>query len=55
MLEGEKDAHLGYEKNSVAGNTAAIPEMVVIQRKSKPNMENLLFPFRVTVTANLSR
>ena len=56
MLEGEMDAHLGYEKNSVAGNiTPATPAMAVIRRKSKPNMESLSFPFPVTVTASLSR
>ena len=31
------------------------PGMAVIRRKSKPNVENLSFPFRVTVTASLNR
>ena len=35
--------------------TLATPGMAVIRRKSKPNMENLSFPFRVTVTASLNR
>ena len=26
MLEGEMDAHLGYEKNSVTGNNTQLPE-----------------------------
>ena len=43
MLEGKMDAHLGYEKNSVARN---------MRRKFKPNMKKLPFPFPVTVTAN---
>lgn len=50
MLEGKMDAHLGYEKNSVARNTLVIPVMVVMRRKFKPNMKKL--PFPVTVTAN---
>ena len=43
MLEGEMDAYLGYEKNSIAGNNT---------RKSKPNMGRLLFPFPMIVTAS---
>jgi hypothetical protein len=49
MLEGKMDAHLGYEKNSVARN---IQVMEVMRRKFKPNMKKLPFPFPVTVTAN---
>jgi hypothetical protein len=52
MLEGKMDAHLGYEKNSVARNTLVIPVMAVMRRKFKPNMKKLPFPFPVTVTAN---
>ena len=52
MLEGKMDAHLGYEKNSVARNILVIPVMAVIRRKSRPNMESLSFLFHVTVTAN---
>ena len=37
MLEGEMDAYLGYEKNSIAGNN---------------NMGRLLFPFPMIVTAS---
>ena len=55
MLEGEMDAHLSYEKNSVAGITLATPVMAGLRRKSKPNMESPSFPFHVTVTASLSR
>ena len=64
MLEGEMDAHLGYEKNSVAGNNSgnsrngSYPKkilMAVIRRKSGLNMENLSSPFRVTAMGNLSR
>ena len=55
MLEGEMDAHLGYEKNSVTGNIPATPGMAVIRRKSRPNMERLSFLFHVTVTVSLSR
>ena len=52
MLEGKMDAHLGYEKNSVARNIQVIPVMEVMRRKIKPNMKKLPFPFPVTVTAN---
>ena len=52
MLEGKMDAHLGYEKNSVARNTLVIPVMAVMRRKFKPNLKKLPFPFPVTVTAN---
>ena len=52
MLEGEMDAYLGYEKNSVARNIQVIPVMEVMRRKFKPNMKKLPFPFPVTVTAN---
>lgn len=52
MLEGKMDAHLGYEKNSVARNIQVIPVMEVMRRKFKPNMKKLPFPFPVTVTAN---
>ena len=55
MLEGEMDAHLGYEKNSVAGITVVIHATAAIRRKSRLNMESLSFLFHVTVTANLSR
>lgn len=55
MLEGAMDAHLGYEKNLRQETTLATPGMAVIRRKSKPNVENLSFPFRVTVTASLNR
>ena len=52
MLEGKMDAHLGYEKNSVARNIQVILVMEVMRRKFKPNMKKLPFPFPVTVTAN---
>lgn len=55
MLEGEMDAHLGYEKNSVEEITPAIPETAVIRRKPKLNMGSLSSPFRVTVTVSLNR
>ena len=55
MLEGEMDAHLGYEKNSVTGNNTGNSRMAAIRRKSRPNMESLSFLFHVTVTASLSR
>ncbi len=55
MLEGKMDAHLGYEKNSVARNIQVILVMEVMRRKFKPNMKKLPFPFPVTVTARLSR
>ena len=54
MLEGEMDAHLGYEKNS-EGTIPATPGMAVIRRKSRPNMESLSFLFHVTVTVSLSQ
>ena len=52
MLEGKMDAHLGYEKNSVARNIQVILVMEVMRRKFKPNMKKLSFPFPVTVTVN---
>ena len=52
MLEGKMDAHLGYEKNSVARNIQVILVMEVMRRKFKPNMKKLPFPFPVTVTVN---
>ena len=55
MLEGEMDAHLGYEKNSVAGNNTGIHVTVAIRRKSKPNMGKLSYLFHVTVAVSLNR
>ena len=55
MLEGEMDAHLGYEKNSVAGNNTGNSGMAVIRRKFRPDMESLSSPFRVTATGSLNR
>lgn len=55
MLEGERDAHLGYEKNSVLGNNRGNSVTVVIPRRFKPNMEKRSFPFPVTVKASLSQ
>ena len=52
MLEGEMDAYLGYEKNSIAGIIPVIHVMAAIRRKSKPNMGRLLFPFPMIVTAS---
>ena len=50
MLEGEMDAHLGYEKNSVTSRIVEIHAMAVI----KPNMKKLSFLFPVTAAiANL--
>ena len=55
MLEGDMDAHWSYEKNSVTGTIPATPGIVVIRKKSRPNMESLSFLFYVTVTTSLSR
>lgn len=55
MLEGEMDAHLGYEKNSVTGNNTGNSRNGSYPKKSRPNMESLSFLFHVTVTASLSR
>ena len=55
MLEGEMDAHLGYEKNSVAGNNTGNSRNAVIRRKFRPDMESLSSPFRVTATGSLNR
>jgi putative transposase len=46
MLEGKMDAHLGYEKNSVARNTLVIPVMAVMRRKFKPKrpIESIAVP-----------
>ena len=52
MLEGEMDAHLGYEKNSVSVIIAVIPVTAVIPRKSKPNTVKRSYLFPVTVTVN---
>ena len=55
MLEGEMDAHLGYEKNSAAGNNSGTHVTAAIRRKSRPNMEKPSSLFLVTVTASLSQ
>ena len=52
MLEGEMDDHLGYEKNSMAGNNIG---MAVIRKRFIQDMENLSSPFRVTATVSLNR
>ena len=55
VLEGEMDAHWGYEKNSVAGNhIVSTSGIAVTRRKSRPNMESLSFTSYVTVPASLS-
>ena len=55
MLEGEMDAHLGYEKNSVAGNNSGNSRNGSYPKKSRPNMEKPSSLFPVTVTASLSQ
>ena len=55
MLEGEMDAHLGYEKNSVAGNNSGNSRNGSYPKKSRPNMESPSFLFHVTVTVSLNR
>ena len=54
MLEGEMDAHLGYEKNSVAGNNSGNSRNGSYPKKSRPNMEKQSSLFLVTAMANLS-
>jgi transposase-like protein len=51
MLEGEMDAHLGYEKNSVS---AVIPVTAATPRKSKLNTVKRSYLFSMTVTVNSS-
>ena len=55
MLEGEMDVHLGYEKNSVAGNNSGNSRNGKYPKKFKRNMVSLSYPFPVTVTVNLSQ
>ena len=55
MLEGEIDAHLGYEKNSVAGNNIGNSRNGSCPKKIQTNMESLSFLFHVTVAASLSQ
>ena len=55
MLEGEMDAHLGYEKNSVAGNNSGNSRNGSYPKRIRLNMGKQSSPFRVTVMANLSR
>ena len=55
MLEGEMDAHLGYEKNSISGNNSGNSRNGSYRRKSRPNMEKLSSLYPVTVTAGLNR
>lgn len=55
MFEGEMDAHLGYEKDSGAGNNTGNFRNGAIRKKSKPNMKSQSFPFCVTVTVSLNR
>ena len=55
MLEGEMDAHLGYEKNSISGNNSGNSRNGSYRRKSRPNMEKQSSLYPVTVTAGLNR
>ena len=55
MLEGEKDAHLGYERNSVAGNNTGNSRNGSYPKKIRTGHENLSSPFRVTATGSLNR
>ena len=54
MLEGELDAHLGYEKHSVSGNNSGNSRKVAIPRKSRPNTVKRSYLFPVTATVNSS-
>ena len=59
MLEGEMDAHLGYEKNSVTGNNSgnsrngSCPKKIQTEHVEAVISIPRLYP--VTVTASLSR
>ncbi len=55
MLEGEMDAHLGYEKNSVTGNNTGNSRNGSYRRNPDRTWQSLSFLFHVTVTASLSR
>ncbi len=52
MLEGEMDAHLGYEKNSVSGHNSGNSRNGSYPRKSKLNTVKRSYLFPVTVTVN---
>lgn len=54
MLEGEMDAHLGYEKIRFPVITAVIPVTAATPRKSKLNTVKRSYLFSMTVTVNSS-
>ena len=49
MLEGEMDVHLGYGKNSVAGNNSGNSRNGKYPKKIQTDMVRLSYPFLVTV------
>lgn len=55
MLEGEMDAHWVMKRILWPVIIVVIHVMAAIQRKSRPNMEKLSFPYPVTVMASLNR
>lgn len=55
MLEGKMDDHLGYEKNSMAGNNTGNSRNGSYPKRFIQDMENLSSPFRVTATVSLNR
>ena len=55
MLEGEMDAHLGYEKNSVTGNNSGNSRNGSYPKKIQTEHGKASSLYPVIVTANLSR
>ena len=45
MLEGEMDAHLGYEKNSVAGNNIILPKFGINEDEQAKRFVQTAFPY----------
>lgn len=54
MLEGEMDAHLGYEKHSVSGNNSGNSRNGSYPKKSRPSTARLSYPSLVTATVSLN-
>lgn len=55
MFEGEMDAHLGYEKNSVAGNNIGNSRNGSYPKTIQTEHGESVISFRATVTASLNR
>lgn len=52
MLEGEMDAYLGYEKNSIAGNNTSNSRNGSYPKKIQTEHGEAVIPFPMIVTAS---